>query len=144
MAETTKPPRYSDPQYQAAHDDTFSHPLTREIAFVLPPEVSQDDFDKAIAEFVEATDQESVFTGEALKDYVDPYEIPEAAGDRKVPSAAVWFVHPGTSDNSFSGGIVWSLLMTCTARIPSLSCRQSSKWPTNTRFRSGPSPGAKI
>ncbi len=82
-------PRYADPDYQAAHDDTFSHPLSK-IEAVLPPGVSQDDFDKALLELTDATAHDAIFYGEALKDYVDPYEIPEAAGGRRVPSAAVW------------------------------------------------------
>ncbi|KAI0839323.1 putative vanilly-alcohol oxidase [Hypoxylon sp. FL0890] len=82
-------PKYSDPLYQAAHDEAFSKPLFAKIETVLPPNVSREDFDSAIEQLIEALGKEAVFTGEGLKDYVDPYEIPEAGQERNVPSAAV-------------------------------------------------------
>ncbi len=81
---------YVDPEYQAAHEETFSHPLTRDIPAVLPPGVSQDDFGYALKELADAVGKDALFTGERLKDYIDPYEIPEAVDQRKVPCAAVW------------------------------------------------------
>lgn len=86
-------PRYSDPIYQSAHDDTFSKPVVKEIETVLPPGVSQADFDGALREFREALGENGVFAGSGLKEYVDPYEIPESGKPRNVPSAAVWSVN---------------------------------------------------
>ncbi len=86
---STAKPRYGDPEYQAAHDDTFSYPLTK-LETVLPPGIGQEDFAKLLSELVQATEQNAVFSGESLKDYVDPYDIPEAGTQKKVPSAAVW------------------------------------------------------
>lgn len=83
--------RYADDLYQDAHDDMFSKPLIETIEKVLPPGVSQEDFDKAIAELIGLLGQSAVFTGSNLKEYVDPYEVPEADPDRKVPGAAVWY-----------------------------------------------------
>lgn len=87
---TIRAPTYVDPKYQAAHEETFSHPLTRDIPAVLPPGVSQENFGHALEELVDAVGKDAVFTGEDLKDYVDPYEIPEAVDQRKIPCAAVW------------------------------------------------------
>ena len=87
---TSPKPRYQDSEYQATHDELFSHPLTRNIELVLPPEVSKEDFDAALQGFTEAVGKDAVVTGNGLKDYVDPYEIPEVSGGKKVPSAAVW------------------------------------------------------
>ncbi|KAI0403219.1 glycolate oxidase [Xylaria palmicola] len=83
------PPAYVDPEYQAAHEDAFSAPLTADIETVLPPGVSQDDFSKAIEQIVGVVGKDAVFTGADLKYYVDPYDIPEAEGARSTPSAAV-------------------------------------------------------
>jgi len=52
--------------------------------------VSKEDFDAALQGFTEAVGKDAVVTGNGLKDYVDPYEIPEVSGGKKVPSAAVW------------------------------------------------------
>ncbi len=82
---------YTDSGYQAAHEETYSHPLTKTIEPVLPPGVNQEDFDRALKQLVEAVGKDAVFVGEeGLKHYIDPYEIPEAVDKRKVPSAAVW------------------------------------------------------
>ncbi|KAI0020767.1 glycolate oxidase [Xylariomycetidae sp. FL0641] len=89
MAATDLPPRYADPTYQTAHDEIFSKPLSELLESVLPPGVSQDDFDKVVAKLVTALGKENVFTGTNLKEYVDPYDIPEEGVDGKVPSAAV-------------------------------------------------------
>jgi hypothetical protein len=86
-------PRYANPEYQAAHDAMFSNPLYESIKTVLPPDVSQEDFDRALAELREAVGKDAVFTGSNLKEYVDPYEIPESGHERKVPSAAVWLAN---------------------------------------------------
>lgn len=92
MAAPLLAPIYADPIYQSAHDETFANPVIKDIETVLPPEVSQGDFDTAIKEFKEVLGQDTVFTGSDLKEYVDPYEIPESGKERNVPSAAVWLV----------------------------------------------------
>lgn len=83
-------PRYADPVYQGAHDLTFSQPVVSGIATVLPPGISRETFDKALAQIAAALGAEAVFQGERLKEYVDPYEIPESRYERNIPGAAVW------------------------------------------------------
>ena len=56
----------------------------------MPPGVSQEDLNRALEELKGALGSDSVFNGSDLKEYVDPYEIPEAGKERKLPSAAVW------------------------------------------------------
>lgn len=92
MVAQQQAPRYADPVYQTAHDETYNTPIVKGIPFVLPPGVSKAEFDKAIAELAAGLGQDAVFTGEALKEYVDPYEIPESGHGRNIPSAAVWYV----------------------------------------------------
>lgn len=83
-------PRYADPIYQTAHDNTYNKPIIQGIPDVLPPGVSQDDFDSALKQIAASLGEDAVFRGEGLKEYVDPYEIPEGGHERKVPGAAVW------------------------------------------------------
>ncbi|KAJ3571026.1 hypothetical protein NPX13_g5522 [Xylaria arbuscula] len=83
------PPAYADPTYQTAHEEVFSKPLTKEIETVLPPSVSKDDFARAIKKATEVLGKDSVFTGDDLKYYIDPYDIPEVGRVRNIPSAAV-------------------------------------------------------
>ena len=87
---TTRGPRYTDTLYQSAHEECFSKPLIQEIKSVLPPGVSQEDFSRALEELTQALGADAVFSGSDLKEYVDPYEIPEAGNERKLPGAAVW------------------------------------------------------
>jgi hypothetical protein len=84
------PPAYADSTYQTAHEDVYSSPLTGTIETVLPPGVSQEDFSLAIEKAITALGKDAVFTGDDLKYYVDPYDIPEAGKVRNIPSAAVW------------------------------------------------------
>ena len=52
--------------------------------------ITEGDFQSAIQEFVAALGSEGVLIGEALVDYIDPYELYEdISSHRKVPSAAV-------------------------------------------------------
>lgn len=83
-------PRYADPVYQNAHDTTFSTPVLKGIPATLPPGVSQEDFDKALDQIASTLGDHAVFRGEKLKEYVDPYEIPEGGHERNIPGAAVW------------------------------------------------------
>ncbi|KAH8899752.1 glycolate oxidase [Thozetella sp. PMI_491] len=90
MATKQTPPRYADAIYQNAHDEMFSKPIRPDIPIVLPPGLDQQTFDKALEEFAAAVGgSEYTFSGENLKEYVDPYEIPESGKERNTPSAAV-------------------------------------------------------
>ena len=92
MVTTVAPVRFEDPIFQTAHKDLFLRSSDRPLHPVLPPGVGQEDFDRAIQEFVQVLGTKNVFAGEALQEYIDPYEIDEAGVDRKIPSAAVWYV----------------------------------------------------
>jgi hypothetical protein len=90
MVTTVPPVRYEDPEVQKAHTDLYLNSSDRPLYPVLPPGINQEDFDKAIHELVEALGSKNVFAGEALQDYIDPYEIDEPGVERKIPGAAVW------------------------------------------------------
>ncbi|KAF2457767.1 glycolate oxidase [Lineolata rhizophorae] len=89
MASTKMPTRYADLEYQRTHRQLFGNSVTRPVEPVLPPGVSQAEFDRAIDEYVGVLGKDGVFTGKALEEYIDPYELWEAEGKRRVPSAAV-------------------------------------------------------
>ena len=82
--------RYQDPEYQENHRNLFLGNLLSPLENVLPPGVSQQEFDRAFAEFQNAVGQDHAFRGQALEEYVDPYELWEKEGKRRMPSAAVW------------------------------------------------------
>lgn len=85
------PKRYSDPSYQSAHDDTYAHPLDSDIPEVLPPGVSREEFENVLHRCAEALGENStIFSGIGLKEFVDPYELPEEGFEKRVPSAAIW------------------------------------------------------
>lgn len=90
VAAGIRDPRYADPVYQAAHDDTFRTPIIEGISAILPPGVTREDFDSALNQIAETLGEHAIFKGEKLKEYVDPYEIPEGGHERKIPGAAVW------------------------------------------------------
>jgi hypothetical protein len=92
VASTDFPTRYEDPTYEETHRTLLSGSLLRPLEPVLPPGISQGDFDAAIGEFVAVVGKAAVFIGKALEDYVDPYELFEVEGKRRVPSAAAWLV----------------------------------------------------
>ena len=83
--------KYADPEYQDVHINLFSKSIVRPIPHVLPPGVSQTNFDSAIREWSNALGSENVFSGDNVKEYIDPYELNEDASTRRVPSGAVWF-----------------------------------------------------
>ncbi|KAJ5950822.1 D-lactate dehydrogenase [Penicillium vulpinum] len=90
MASTKLPIRYQDPEYQETHRAVFQGSLTRPLKQVLPPGVTHADFKLAIEEFVRALGPDGVIVGDAISDYVDPYELYEDnESERKVASAAV-------------------------------------------------------
>lgn len=86
----TFPIRYENPEYQTAHSNLVSTSLTRPLEDVLPPGVTQADFDAAVRKFNDILGHEYVFTGKSLLEYVDPYEFQEEPSRRKTPSGAVW------------------------------------------------------
>lgn len=89
--ESSSPKRYTDPSYQAAHDDTYAHPLDPEIPRVLPPGVTRQQFDDALQNCQKLLgSSSSVYTGQELKDFVDPYELPEEGHGKKTAGAAIW------------------------------------------------------
>lgn len=56
---------------------------------VLPPGIQQDVFNKAIEKYKVAVGEDQVLQDHDLTEYIDPYELQEAEGTRKMPSAAV-------------------------------------------------------
>ena len=91
---TAIPQTYPDPEYEAAHRTTFS-PTKNPVKNVLPPGVREEDFARALEEFSSVVGKGAVFVGEALSDYIDPYDVWEDNEEkRRVPSAAVWSVPP--------------------------------------------------
>lgn len=91
MASQENPQRYSDPDYQAAHNETYAHPLDSDIPEVLPPSITRQEFDDAMRKCAEALGKGStIFTGADRKEFIDPYDLPEEGRERRIPSAAVW------------------------------------------------------
>lgn len=82
-------PAYVDAEYQSTHYNLFKDSITAPLKRTLPPGVTQYAFDAAIVQFMAVVGHEQVFQGDALTEYIDPYELWEAEGKRKMPSAAV-------------------------------------------------------
>jgi hypothetical protein len=103
MSTTIIPPiRYQDAEYQNAHNDLYLGIPIKAPEQILPSGVSGIDFQQAIEAFVKTLGKDSVFTGEALRDYVDPYEIPQPGVQRKIPSAAVTYMILATWESILS------------------------------------------
>lgn len=92
MSAINLPKKYDDTGYQAAHDDTYAHPLNpKPVERVLPPGVDRRAFDLALEECARSLGQGSaLYVGNDLKDYVDPYELPEEGHEKRIPGAAIW------------------------------------------------------
>lgn len=89
--QNSTPKRYADPYYQATHDDTYAHPLDPEIPKVLPPGITRQQFDDALRKCEQVVGaSSSVYTGQNLKDFVDPYDLPEEGYEKNIPGAAIW------------------------------------------------------
>ncbi|EMD85080.1 hypothetical protein COCC4DRAFT_153816 [Bipolaris maydis ATCC 48331] len=83
-------PAYTDPTYQSTHYNLFRDSITKPITRVLPPGISRPTFDAALARYRSVVGDEQVYDSEEqLVEYIDPYELHEAEGTRKIPSAAV-------------------------------------------------------
>lgn len=82
-------PAYINAEYQSTHYDLFKDSITTPLKPVLPPGVTRYAYDAAILQYMAAVGYEQVLQGDALTEYIDPYELWEAEGQRKMPSAAV-------------------------------------------------------
>ena len=82
-------PAYADAQYQSTHYNIFKDSITVPLKSVLPPGISRDVFDTAIRRYKSVIGDEQVYQGDALTEYIDPYELHEAEEKRNMPSAAV-------------------------------------------------------
>ena len=80
---------YLDAEYQSTHFNLFKESITVPLKPVLPPGVKQDAFNDAIRKYQDAVGDDQVLQGDDLTEYIDPYELREAEGNRKMPSAAV-------------------------------------------------------
>jgi hypothetical protein len=80
---------YLDTEYQTTHYNLFKESITIPLKPVLPPEIRQEAFDEAIQKYRNAVGNDQVLLGDDLTEYIDPYELREAEGERKMPSAAV-------------------------------------------------------
>lgn len=83
------PPAYKDAEYQSVHYNLFKDSITVPLQRVLPPGLTQYAFEAAIMQYMAVVGHEQVLRGDALTEYIDPYELQEAEGQRKIPSAAV-------------------------------------------------------
>ncbi|KAF7197869.1 Vanillyl-alcohol oxidase [Pseudocercospora fuligena] len=84
---TVGPIRYTDPEYQQAHNELFLGRPRGPVKHVLPPGVSQKTFEDAISQLVATVGAEHIFTSDALSDYIDPYATVHEQST--IPSAAV-------------------------------------------------------
>lgn len=80
---------YADEEYQSTHYNLFKDSITAPLKPVLPPGVTRYGFDAAILQWMAIVGWDQVLQGNALTEYIDPYELDEADGKRKMPSAAV-------------------------------------------------------
>lgn len=82
-------PAYINPEYQSTHYNLFKDSVTVPLKSVLPPGIDRDAFDTAIKRYKSIVGDAQVYQGDALTEYIDPYELHEAEGTRRMPSAAV-------------------------------------------------------
>jgi hypothetical protein len=80
---------YIDDEYQTIHYSLFKESITVPLKPVLPPGVQRKSFDIAIQKYKTAVGEDQVLEGDDLTEYIDPYELHEEKGKRKIPSAAV-------------------------------------------------------
>ncbi|KAH7072697.1 hypothetical protein BKA63DRAFT_472831 [Paraphoma chrysanthemicola] len=80
---------YLDNEYQSTHYNLFKNSITAPLNQILPPGIERNAFDKAIQQYRRAVGEDQVLQGDDLTEYIDPYELQEAEGTRKMPSAAV-------------------------------------------------------
>ena len=82
-------PAYVDVEYQSTHYNLFKDSITIPLKSVLPPGVTRDALDTAIKKYKNIVGDDQVYQGDGLTEYIDPYELHEAEGTRRMPSAAV-------------------------------------------------------
>lgn len=82
-------PAYTDEEYQSTHYDLFKNSITAPLKTVLPAGISQTSFDAAIEKYRNVVGHDEVCLTNDLAEYIDPYELHEAEGKRKIPSAAI-------------------------------------------------------
>ncbi|KAF2794623.1 vanillyl alcohol oxidase [Melanomma pulvis-pyrius CBS 109.77] len=82
-------PAYRNAEYQTVHANLFKDSITAPLKAVLPPGVTRYAFDAAVMQYMVIVGHDQVLQGDALEEYIDPYELYEAEGKRKMPSAAV-------------------------------------------------------
>ncbi|KAF2177600.1 vanillyl alcohol oxidase [Zopfia rhizophila CBS 207.26] len=82
-------PAYANQEYQITHLRVFRQSITAPLKSVLPPGVDSSAFDNAVEEYKKVVGNDQVLTGNDLEEYIDPYELWEKEGRRKMPSAAV-------------------------------------------------------
>jgi hypothetical protein len=88
--DTPKPSAaYSNAEYQSTHYNLFKDSITAPLKPTLPPGVTRYAFEAAILQYMMIVGWDQVLQEEALIEYIDPYELGEADGKRKIPSAAV-------------------------------------------------------
>jgi hypothetical protein len=80
---------YLDNEYQSTHFSLFKESITVPLKPVLPPGLQQSTFNDAVLEYKAAVGENQVLQGDDLTEYIDPYELQEAEGTRKMPSVAV-------------------------------------------------------
>ncbi|KAF2031735.1 FAD-linked oxidase-like protein [Setomelanomma holmii] len=80
---------YLDKEYQSTHYNLFKESITAPLQQVLPPGIEQSVFEDAIRQFKTTVGDDQVLQGDDLAEYIDPYELHEAEGARKMPCAAV-------------------------------------------------------
>lgn len=85
----TPSPAYVDAEYQSTHYNLFKDSITVPLRSVLPPGITREDFNTAIRKYINVVGEEQVYQGDGLAEYIDPYELHEAEGTRRMPSAAV-------------------------------------------------------
>jgi hypothetical protein len=85
-------PAYPNLEYQSTHLKVFKGSITQPLKPVLPPVIKRSDFCDAIEEYKAVVGSDQVLLGEDLAEYIDPYELWENEGRRKMPSAAIRLV----------------------------------------------------
>lgn len=82
-------PAYVNAEYQETHYNLFKDSVTVPLTRVLPPGVTQYAFDAAVLQLMAIVGHDQVLQGNALTEYIDPYELSETEAKRRIPSAAV-------------------------------------------------------
>jgi hypothetical protein len=80
---------YHNIEHQDIHAKLFKESITAPLEAVRPPGLTQYAFNAAVMQYMAIVGHDQVLQGNALAEYIDPYELHEAEGKRKMPSAAV-------------------------------------------------------